>query len=114
MVLEAANFCFQTLLLTTATDQDEFTAGKPNYSFVPTSTCSTKVIRASQQVVAGMNFHLTCLVQDSDESCLGAFSATVYNRFGELSVTKWGQEHTCAEVKAFMESEAYSDTEHAN
>jgi hypothetical protein len=55
-----------------------------------------------------MNFQLIILVQDDQESCLGAFTATVYNRFGDLSVTKWSKEHTCAEANALM------DTENAN
>lgn len=108
MVLEAADFCLQALRVSQSQGAEQ-EPKKPNYSFTATPTSSPKVIRASQQVVAGMNFQLTILVQDADaqgdSDCLGAFTATVYNRFGDLAVTKWDQEYTCAEAKAFMEAE---------
>jgi hypothetical protein len=97
MVLEAAEFCFQALQLTQASPDQQ----TPNYSFTVTSKSFPKVIQASQQVVAGMNFRLTILAADDQGACLGAFTATVYNRFGDLSVTTWGTEYSCAEAKTF-------------
>lgn len=98
MVLEAADFLLRTFL-------DD---PSPRYSFQGTTSWppTAKVIQASQQVVAGMNFQLTLLVQSSSSSgcdCLGAFTATVYNRFGELSVTEWKEELTCSQAKLLME-----------
>jgi len=106
MVLEVADFLFQTLLK----------EASPRYSFLATvettgtdserdaSTYTTKVIQATQQVVAGMNFQLTLLVQSaSNQECLGGFSATVYNHFGDLSVMDWRDELTCAEANVLME-----------
>ena len=102
MVLEAADFLFRTLLEQPSS----------RYSFLhttsatkPTATSATaRVIQASQQVVAGMNFQLTLLVQSSsDQDCMGAFTATVYNRFGDLSVTDWREELTCGQAKILME-----------
>jgi hypothetical protein len=91
-VLDAAAFCLQSLQ-TQVLDSER---RKPEYSFVTTSTTTLKVIQATKQVVAGMNYALTLMVLDGN-SCLGAFKATVYNRFGELSVTKWSEEITCTE-----------------
>ena len=32
-------------------------------------------------------------------TCLGAFQVTIYDRFGELSVTNFGSELTCDQAK---------------
>jgi len=102
MVLEAADFLFRTLLEQPSS----------RYSFLHTTTltkptvasATARVIQASQQVVAGMNFQMTLLVQSSsNQDCMGAFTATVYNRFGDLSVTDWGEELTCAQAKILTE-----------
>ena len=102
MVLEAADFLFRTLLEQPSS----------RYSFLHATTttkpasspANAVVIQASQQVVAGMNFQLTLLVQSSsDQECMGAFTATVYNRFGDLSVTDWREELTCAQAKIIIE-----------
>jgi len=98
MILEAAGFCLTALQSNVA--DDELT--KPKFSFVPTPSSTAKVIRASQQVVAGMNYRLTIMVQEAGV-CVGAFEATVYNRFGSLSVTEWNKEISCSEGKILLE-----------
>jgi hypothetical protein len=50
-----------------------------------------KIAQAYQQVVAGMNYRMVILLQDPNntKTCLGAFAVTVYDQFGNLSVTNW-------------------------
>lgn len=65
-----------------------------------------KVVSGYQQVVAGMNYRLVILLQESETGkALGAFAVTVYDRFGDRTVTKWGQEMEADKVKAMMETE---------
>jgi hypothetical protein len=119
MVLEAADFLFRALI----------EERPPQYSFLQsitaTKTTTTAlqlpavpvIIQASQQVVAGMNFQLTLLVQSSPSSsssggdCLGAFTGTVYNRFGDLTVTDWKDELSCAQAKIILEKRQARDPE---
>jgi hypothetical protein len=63
-----------------------------------------KVAKAWQQVVAGMNFRLVIVIENAAGECIGSFTATVYDRFGELSVTKWGKEVDCARAKGLLEA----------
>ena len=69
------------------------------------------VVRAYQQVVAGMNYRLVLLAErpateeGSASVCVGALAATVYDRFGTLQVTQWGQELACDRAKALLENE---------
>mmetsp|Transcript_7812 Transcript_7812/g.12063 ORF Transcript_7812/g.12063 Transcript_7812/m.12063 type:complete len:223 (+) Transcript_7812:81-749(+) len=59
------------------------------------------VLEAQQQVVAGLNYKLTiALLKDS--TCLGALKVTVYDRFGDLRVTKWGDQLTCDDVQDLL------------
>lgn len=99
-VLEAAAFCLQSLQ-TQSLDSDQM---KPDYSFLPTSASTLKIIQATKQVVAGINYALTVMVLESN-TCVGVFKATVYNRFGELSVTKWSEEITCTEGTLMVETD---------
>ena len=46
------------------------------------------------QVVAGMNIRLTLQVMDGDQ-CIKTFDVEIYDHFGDMTLTKWGQEHTC-------------------
>jgi hypothetical protein len=64
-----------------------------------------KVAKAWQQVVAGMNFRLVVIIENARSECIGSFTATVYNHFGELSVTKWGKEVGCAIAKDLLETQ---------
>lgn len=98
-ITEAAEFCFQSLIET---------AQERDYSFAPQTDPSLhrlKVIQASQQVVAGLNIRLTMMVveKSGDDKCLGAFSAKIYDHFGDYSVTEWGEEITCAQAKTILE-----------
>jgi hypothetical protein len=102
MAIEAAEFSVATLWAERPGNQ---------YSFLSSSSSSSsssprpspQVIAASQQVVAGLNLQLDVLLVKKEEdgdgaSCVGAFAVTVYNQFGDLSVTRWGDEYTCAEA----------------
>lgn len=109
MVLEAAEFCRSALQSQTLDMQQK----APNYSFEITPTSSVKVIRALQQVVAGLNFKLTIIVESSG-SCSGGFTATVYDRFGEKSLTEWGHELSCAEGQEIMDAHKESAPGDAN
>jgi hypothetical protein len=64
-----------------------------------------KVAKAWQQVVAGMNFRLVIIIENATGECIGAFTATVYDRFGDLTVTKWGKEVECAQAKNLLETQ---------
>ena len=50
------------------------------------------------QIVAGRNYKLTIEVAN-DDGCVGAFDVTIYDHFGELSVTHWGREYTCGSME---------------
>lgn len=99
LIVDAAKFCFQTLVQT---------AQERDYSFAPRTNPSLhqfKVVQASQQVVAGLNIRLTIMVVEKgtdDVNCLGAFSALIYDHFGDYSITEWGQELSCAEAKTIL------------
>jgi hypothetical protein len=42
-----------------------------------------------------MNYKLTIQVSEREGGCIGAFEVVVYNHFGDLSVTTWGNEVAC-------------------
>ena len=53
-------------------------------------------------MVAGLNYKLTIALM-KDSVCLGALKVTVYDRFGDLSVTKWGdQVVSCDDVQELL------------
>ena len=91
----------------------------PAYSFVdslaanlseePNSPNSNiRIIRAFQQVVAGLNYRLVvALVRDHD--CFGAFAVTIYDHFGDLSITTWGKEIQCSRAMAALENQDLMD-----
>lgn len=54
------------------------------------------------QVVAGRNYKLL-ITLSNEETCLGAFEVTVYDHFGDLSITHWGPGMTCEQAKAMTE-----------
>ena len=70
-----------------------------------------KLVKGSRQVVAGMNYRLFIMLQDTASGdCLGAFAVEVYDRFGSLSVTNWGKEISCNDAEAMLKTElAMSD-----
>ncbi|GKY99701.1 hypothetical protein MPSEU_000924100 [Mayamaea pseudoterrestris] len=60
------------------------------------------ICKAFQQVVAGMNLRMVIMIQDDNKNCLGAFATTVYDRFGDLSVTDWSPEPVSCEIAQQM------------
>lgn len=59
------------------------------------------VVRGYQQVVAGMNYNLEIvMVRGDDNEVLGGFSVTVYDQFGQLSITKWGNDLSQEQAEA--------------
>jgi len=62
------------------------------------------VCKAFQQVVAGMNYRLVLLLERNSES-IAAFKVTVYDRFGNLSVTTWGEDVPVDHAKAILNKE---------
>ena len=55
------------------------------------------------QVVAGLNIKIKAGLYLND-NCMGGFSVTVYNHFGQLSVTTWGPELDCPTVEGFTDA----------
>ena len=42
-------------------------------------------------------------MKEDSNICLGAIKVTVYDHFGELQVTKWGDKLPCEEVEDLLE-----------
>lgn len=68
------------------------------------------ICKAYQQVVAGMNLRMVIMMQDDEENCIGAFAVTVYDRFGDLSVTDWSPEPISCEMAQMMRSGEYASS----
>ena len=75
-----------------------------SYSFGATDSTTIEVVKAYQQVVAGMNYRLIIVLKENGD-CVGSFAVTVYDQFGNLSVSKWGKEVSCDEARAIQENE---------
>ncbi|CAB9516788.1 expressed unknown protein [Seminavis robusta] len=79
------------------------------YKFAATSTMKVVVLKASQQVVQGMNYKLTlAILQEND--CVGALECTVWDKFGDLTVTHWGEEVSCSEAMGMIKMKQQQDT----
>jgi hypothetical protein len=106
-VQAVAQFAVQALAFSQAPYSFSLTSSK-HHDYKP------KVVSASQQVVAGMNYRLTIICQDSKGKCVGAFSTVVYNQFGAMSVTTWGDELSCHEAELItaieIESNEFGET----
>jgi hypothetical protein len=78
-----------------------------HYQFltVPVDTLHGTVVRAQQQVVAGRNYQLLMALSNSAEDCIGAFQVTIYDHFGDLSITRWGEEMTCEKANEQAKAE---------
>ena len=61
-------------------------------------------------MVAGRNYKLIMTVSDST-GCLGAFQVTIYDHFGDLSITKFGDEMTCIRAKVLTQDNASGSDE---
>jgi hypothetical protein len=117
-VQTAAQFAVQTL----QSNQQQQPIPSDHYSFQKqlrddisdsNNSLMVTVVRGSQQVVAGMNYRLTIVVTttssatthgDSGNDIVGAFEVTVYDNFGNLSVTQWGPEVSQNEAKSLLEN----------
>lgn len=84
LVVEAAAFAFGELR-------------SPGANAVGESVSGFRIVRASQQVVAGMNIRMTLLFHDALGKCAGACTVVVYNHFGDLSVTQWATDDSVCE-----------------
>jgi hypothetical protein len=103
-VVNAANVAVSQLLASSTSTNTDTSATAPTGMTTTTTTYSFAaslqgrnvthtIVKAFQQVVAGMNFRFVILLQDADNQseCLGAFAVTVYDNFGTLQVTAWGK-----------------------
>ena len=99
--MELQKYSFLTSLSTTSTSETPSSS-----SSLPAFT----ICQAYQQVVAGMNLRMVIMVQDTDGSCLGAFATTIYDRFGELSVTDWSPAPVDCDTAQRMETGSYVAT----
>jgi len=80
-IVEAATFAFQEL----RSPSSPYTISTEQGNTIDID--GFKIVKASQQVVAGMNYRLELVFQDSLGSCVGAGTVVVYNHFGDLSIT---------------------------
>jgi hypothetical protein len=107
-IQQAAEFAVHTLL----SDKASSSEVKPvDYSFVPelrapdVSDTNWTVVKGYQQVVAGLNYRLiVALHSNKSGSCVGGFAVTIYDHFGELSVTQWGKEVECDTLEHMMKN----------
>lgn len=79
--------------------------GLYSFSEIDTDGLDVVVLEAQQQVVAGMNYRIKVGLTDSHGKCLGAFKVIVYDQFGDLSVSQWGEEVPCGEMELTIEAE---------
>jgi len=97
-VVTVANFAFDSALenspfALTLTDSNNQVLDQADFEY--------KVLEASLQVVAGLNYNLSIGVFRKGleiNSCVGGFNVIVYNHFGELSVIQWLEVLTYDEV----------------
>ena len=92
--------------------------GADTYSFVPdlppqVHDGDVHIVRAFSQVVAGINYRLVLAIvpanQETAQACVGAFAVTIYDHFGEMSVTQWGQEIECSRAMAVLQNDDSND-----
>ena len=97
-LLDAADYAIQQMLPVSGEGMNNAKSEGFAYSFLPfTDAYVPRILRASQQVVAGLNWNMTVMIllQEDQDVCIGAFDVTIYNHFGDLSVTQWGSEVEC-------------------
>mmetsp|Transcript_14736 Transcript_14736/g.32018 ORF Transcript_14736/g.32018 Transcript_14736/m.32018 type:complete len:171 (+) Transcript_14736:268-780(+) len=75
-----------------------------SFSEIDTDGLDVVILEAQQQVVAGMNYRIKIGLTDSHGKCLGAFKVLVYDQFGDLSVSRWGEEVPCGEMELAIEA----------
>ena len=121
-LLAAADFAFTELMNTSNSDA----LPTLEYSFLPLVRYSTdgeeeghdyeiRIIDASQQVVSGMNYKMTIMIEGTqrgtESDCVGSFSVTVYDHFGQYSVTRWGPEVACERTLEILKERAHHKEE---
>uniref|UniRef100_A0A7R9WSG6 Cystatin domain-containing protein n=1 Tax=Craspedostauros australis TaxID=1486917 RepID=A0A7R9WSG6_9STRA len=79
----------------------------PNYSFFETArdmgggldweSFDVRVVEGSDQVVAGIMYRITIALLDPADcnTCKGGFRVVMYDHFGDISISTWGQEVSC-------------------
>lgn len=45
-----------------------------------------------------MNYRLTLEITDKGGECVGAFDVEIYDHFGDISISHWGNEYLCEEA----------------
>mmetsp|Transcript_212 Transcript_212/g.274 ORF Transcript_212/g.274 Transcript_212/m.274 type:complete len:157 (+) Transcript_212:74-544(+) len=100
-IVTEANFVLSELLLSDEPPRSyTFLNALPGHS---TNSVTVQVAKALEQVVAGLNVRMILMLTDaSTQECLGAFAVSIYDKFGDLSITKWNKETTCAHAKDSM------------
>lgn len=73
-----------------------------SFDYSNSSEENLRVIKAFQQVVAGMNYRILYALEDSQGKLTGAFKVQVYDRFGDITVTEWDEEVSVTEVSSIL------------
>jgi len=104
-VVDAAKFAVSALAEKQRLEQEGGDGGDKTYAFdaaaaIRADEVNVIVLEAQKQVVAGMNYRLTIGLTDRTSGhCLGGFKCIVYDRFGDLQVSIWGDEVQCGEIE---------------
>eukprot|EP00559_Dactyliosolen_fragilissimus_P002644 CAMPEP_0184868140 /NCGR_PEP_ID=MMETSP0580-20130426/29286_1 /TAXON_ID=1118495 /ORGANISM="Dactyliosolen fragilissimus" /LENGTH=120 /DNA_ID=CAMNT_0027368821 /DNA_START=81 /DNA_END=443 /DNA_ORIENTATION=+ len=101
-VVEAVNYVFDEYRNGRAPLQYDF-GNYPNAD-LKLASLNVKALKPSKQVVAGMNYQFITAIF-LGEQCIGGFHARVYDQFGNLKVTKWGNEVMCDEIKDIVKED---------
>mmetsp|Transcript_18164 Transcript_18164/g.27148 ORF Transcript_18164/g.27148 Transcript_18164/m.27148 type:complete len:194 (-) Transcript_18164:119-700(-) len=97
-LLVVTEFALTSLLIGESDNTYSFSTMLGGSEVAKINEISVKVVEVQMQVVAGMNYKMTVgLLQGED--CLGAFKVTVYDQFGDMSVTNWGDEVSCEDIQ---------------
>ena len=103
-VVDAAKFAVLALAEKQQLEQEGGDDGDRTYTFdaaaaIGADEVNVIVLEAQKQVVAGMNYRLSIgLTDKTSGECLGGFKCIVYDRFGDMQISIWGQEIACGEI----------------
>lgn len=101
-VVEVAGFALETLRSSSSKGGASLPSSLQTFAVGPLSVATSprvRVVAAEQQVVAGLNYKLTLQIVDEDrDECLGVFNVVIYDQFGNMSVTEWGELSSCDEL----------------
>ena len=127
-VQEIAQYILDTLIDAAGTTTSNNGSGNSNnnkYSFQSqfvehrNEVWNATVVTGNQQVVAGMNYHLTIVITKVSTAAVtaaslsneqnthivvvtGGFDVVVYDQFGTLSITRWGTELSMDDAKVLF------------